>query len=181
MAWRHPLSCRRPATGADQHGWRVPSRDRRAQAYHAPEPRGLEIGLVSARRPAAEIIRRRKRMGPGGSRGLQIRRRRGSAGTGGFDSHTLPPTLLPLPQREAPPLWETPHAATGTDTSAPGDFARRDRGSSNAAHLTEITLNPLFRGRAGDIRLRESGYRPVSPQSRFASGGQNCSKRELRV
>jgi hypothetical protein len=30
-------------------------------------------------------------MGPGGPRGLQIRRRRGSTGTGGFDSHTLPP------------------------------------------------------------------------------------------
>jgi len=31
-------------------------------------------------------------MGPGGPRGLQIRRRRGFAGTGGFDSHTLPPS-----------------------------------------------------------------------------------------
>ena len=30
-------------------------------------------------------------MGSGGPRGLQIRRRRGFAGTGGFDSHTLPP------------------------------------------------------------------------------------------
>ncbi len=43
-------------------------------------------------------------MGPGGSRGLQIRRRRGSAGMGGFDSHTLPPcspgpTQKPFPRR----------------------------------------------------------------------------------
>src|SRR5450830_139770 len=36
----------------------------------------------------------RKRMGSGGPRGLQIRRRRGLAGTGRFDSDTLPP--LPL-------------------------------------------------------------------------------------
>jgi hypothetical protein len=33
-------------------------------------------------------------MGPGGPRGLQIRRRRGSAGMGGFDSHTLPPNWV---------------------------------------------------------------------------------------
>jgi len=73
----HPFSPR-PATGADRLVGVDRRRDRRTQAYHA-------------RNRAAEIIRRRKRMGPGGSRGLQIRRRRGSAGTGGFDSHTLPP------------------------------------------------------------------------------------------
>jgi hypothetical protein len=51
----------------------------------------MAFAAPSAANPA-RIYFARKRPGSGGPRGLQIRRCRGYSGTGGFDSHALPPS-----------------------------------------------------------------------------------------
>ena len=129
----HPFSPR-PATGADRLVGVGRRRDRRTQAYHA-------------RNRAAEIIRRRKRMGPGGSRGLQIRRRRGSAGTGGFDSHTLPPIHVAGPCSR--PASQRPRGSAGCRLDREPGLSLRP-GSRIAKLLASVTSARLFAMRSDE-------------------------------
>src|SRR5438128_1493875 len=101
-------------------------------------------------------------MGPGGSRGLQIRRRRGSAGTGGFDSHTLPPSHV-LRGRRPPnppggPRFDPVTASRGGETSK-----IRQRFETCGAERDRTV--PLA-VRAGYRRAPFSGgrWRPPTPQ-----------------
>jgi hypothetical protein len=93
-------------------------------------------------------------MGSGGPRGLQIRRRRGQAGTGRFDSDTLPPTA-PAPRTPfRPGGLPTRRTRRGeARTSSFGAAARRMRPGSPASRGS-VNSAPVFVNGGGAASLR---------------------------
>src|SRR6266545_3397491 len=80
-------------------------------------------------------------MGSGGPRGLQIRRRRGFAGTGRFDSDTLPPSFCPSGESKEPmKQGPAPGQPEGT-LVASNELSKTYRlGASAVPAVREVTL-----------------------------------------
>src|SRR5450759_2449522 len=108
------------------------------------------------------------------ARDLRLRRTGGRLGRMRPRSLAWSRAALSLPQREAPPLWETPRAATGAQTSSGRGLgagsARRSRpgarrlgvaGASRGTTRSESQLN-------GDV-----GLKPVRPLDTPSSGPED--------